>query len=154
MSFTGLNNKNNWQLVYQEYKQAVQVTPLGGYSPLPAFEVPVRLSSRILIVKTVSNIPKGKRWKWAGRLRAFQSFPTGINSQKSEVASHSLYLNRSKLLTYPELTSNFELVLSDAFWLRDLQLTIFEFTGEATTSAIDSLEEIKSKVDDIAAYGR
>lgn len=154
MSFTGLYNKNNWQLVYQEYKQAVQLTPLGGYCPLSAFEVPIRLSSKILIVKTVSNIPKGKRWRWAGRLRAFQSFPTGINSQKSEVASHSLYLNKSKLLIYPELTSNFELVLSDAFWLRDLQLTIFEFTGETTTSVVKSLEEIKSRVDDIAAYGR
>lgn len=139
-----LNNSQNWSLAYQEYKQAVQATPNGGYYPLPAFEVPITFSSKILIAKTISNIPVGKRWKWAGNLRAFQAFPNaGINSQKSEIASYSLFLNRSKLLRLPELASNFELVLSDAFWLRDLQLTIYEFTGLLTGDVTELVQDIK-----------
>jgi hypothetical protein len=70
-----LNNSQNWSLAYQEYKEAVQATPLGGYYPLPAFEVPITFSSKILIAKTVSTIPAGKQWKWAGNLRASQAFP-------------------------------------------------------------------------------
>lgn len=137
-------NAANWQLAYQEYKEATQVTPLGGYLPLPAFEIPITFDSRVLIVKTVSNIPAGKRWKWAGNLTAFQSFPNGgVNSQKSEVANHSLYLNRSKRIIYPNSISNFELVLSGAYWLRDLQLTIYEFIGEFKTYTESSLDNVK-----------
>lgn len=145
-----LNNALNWSLAYQEYKEAVQVTPQGGYTPLPAFEVPITFTTKILIAKTVSNIPTGKRWKWAGNLRAFQMFPNaGINSQKSEIANFSLNLNRSKLLVLPDLASGYELVLSDAFWLRDLQLTIYEFTGILSDSLYAMVGDIKTSVEAI-----
>ncbi|BAY15700.1 hypothetical protein NIES21_15190 [Anabaenopsis circularis NIES-21] len=142
-----LNNSQNWALAYQEYKQAIQATPQGGYYPLPAFEVPITFSSKILIAKTVSTIPAGKRWKWAGNLRAFQTFPNaGINSQKSEIQSYSLFLNRSKLLVLPEIASGYELVLSDAFWLRDLQLTIYEFTGQLDNELNQLVQSIQGDV--------
>jgi hypothetical protein len=155
MLSAALNVASNWSLVYQEYKQAEQVTVEGGYKPLPSFEIPILFSSRILIVKTVANIPVGKRWKWAGNLRAFQTFPNaGVNGQKSEIAIFSLFLNRSKLIIFPELASNFELVLSDAYWLRNLQLSVYKFTGETTDStdlmlnSIGSgLSRIESKID-------
>jgi hypothetical protein len=157
MSSAALNVASNWSLVYQEYKEAEQITVQGGYKPLPSFEIPILFSGRILIVKTVSNIPIGKRWKWAGNLRAFQSFPNaGVNSQKTEVAIFSLFLNRSKLIVVPELISNFELVLSDAFWLRDLQLTIYEFSGQISddlSALVQSVQEdvlrVESKIDAI-----
>ncbi|NJN13891.1 MAG: hypothetical protein HC836_34535 [Richelia sp. RM2_1_2] len=148
-----LNNAQNWRLAYQDYKESVQATPEGGYYPLPAFEVPILFSSKILVAKTVSNIPPRKRWRWAGSLSALQNLPVGLNTQKSEIISHSLYLNKSKLLIYPDLTSNFELILSGAFWLRDLQLTIYEFTG-VIQSTTDLLKDIEFKIDDIASYGR
>lgn len=152
MAASELNNAANWQLAYQEYKEAEQATPQGGYYPLPSFEIPITFSNRILIARTVSTIPAGKRWKWAGRLRAFQTYPNnGVNSQKSEVADYSLYLNRSKLLIFPEIANNYELVLSDAFWLRNLQLTIYEFTGEATDNLTDLTLSIQSDLARIEA---
>lgn len=152
-----LNNSQNWFLSYQDYKESMQVTPLGGYTPLPAFEVPILFSSKVLIVRTNSTIPAGKRWKWAGNLRAFQRLPNaGINSQKSEIASYSLFLNRSKLITLPEIASGYELVLSDAFWLRNLQLTIYEFTGsisdnltQLVTTVQNDILRIESKIDSL-----
>jgi hypothetical protein len=142
-----LNNSQNWSLAYQEYKESIQVTPQGGYTPLPAFEVPIIFSSRILIAKTVSNIPVGKRWKWAGNLKALQAFPNaGINSQKSEIASYSLSLNRSKLIILPEIASGYELILSDAFWLRNLQLTIYEFTGSISDNLTQLVTAVQSDV--------
>lgn len=142
-----LNNSQDWSLVYQDYKQAQQVTSEGGYLPIPAFELPVLLHSRILVAKTVSNIPAGKRWKWAGNLRANQQFPNaGVNSQPSEIAIFSLFLNRSKLLILPEVANNYQLILSDAFWLRDLQLTIYEFTGEASNEIQELIETVKTDV--------
>jgi hypothetical protein len=142
-----LSNSQNWSLAYQEYKQAVQATPQGGYFPLPSFEIPITFDHRILIAKTVSNIPAGKRWKWAGNLRAFQAFPnSGVNSQKSEVAIYSLSLNRSKLIVLPEVATNFELVLSDAYWLRDMQLTIYEFTGEFSTDLTNLVQSVRLDV--------
>ncbi|MCF2144997.1 hypothetical protein IQ276_000715 [Desmonostoc muscorum LEGE 12446] len=108
-----------------------------------------------MIAKTVSTIPPGKRWKWAGNLRAFQAFPNaGINSQKSEIAIFSLFLNRSKLLVLPEFASGYELILSEAYWLRNLQLTIYEFTGqpsdnltELVASVKDDVLRVESKID-------
>lgn len=142
-----LNNSQNWSLAYQEYKEAVQATPEGGYYPIPAFEIPITFSSKILIAKTVSTIPVGKRWKWAGNLRAFQSFPNaGINSQKSEIAVYSLFLNRSKLLVLPEIASGYELILADAYWLRNLQLTIYEFTGQLGDELSDLVQSVKGDV--------
>ncbi len=155
MPASDLNNAKNWQLVYQEYKQARPATPKGGYLPLPGFEVPITLSARTVIAKTVSNIPAGKRWKWAGKLRAYQNYPNGgVASQPSEVAAHSLYLNRSKLVILPNYANNYQLVLSDAFWLRDMQLSIYEFIGDFQGNKTDLLnqlllntEQIESKID-------
>jgi len=142
-----LNNAQDWALVYQDYKQAQQITPQGGYLPLPAFEVPILLHSKILVARTVSNIPAGKRWKWAGNLRANQQFPNaGVNSQPSEVAIYSLFLNRSKLLVLPEAANNYQLILSDAFWLRDLQLTIYEFIGEGSSETQELIETVKADI--------
>lgn len=157
-----LNNAQSWALIYQEYRQAQQVTPQGGYIPIPAFEVPTLLSSRILIAKTVSNIPAGKRWRWAGNLRINQAFPnSGVNSQPTEIIAYPLYLNRSKLLVLPETATNYNLILSDAFWLRDLQLSIYEFTGEGNSEVIELIQTVKidvlrieAKIDDISSFGQ
>lgn len=144
---TELNNAQNWALAYQEYKEAVQATPQGGYYPLPAFEIPLLFNSKILIARTVSNIPTGKRWKWGGNLRAYQTFPNaGINSQTSEIATYSLYLNRSKLLLLPEIASGYQLILADAFWLRDMQLTIYEFTGTVSDNLTTLVQTINTDV--------
>ncbi|MGB3641148.1 MAG: hypothetical protein WBA39_26745 [Rivularia sp. (in: cyanobacteria)] len=155
MPASDLNNAQNWQLVYQEYKQAKPATPKGGYLPLPGFKVPITLSARTVIARTVSNIPAGKRWRWAGKLRAYQDYPNeGVASQPSEIAAHSLYLNSSKLVIFPDYATNYQLVLNDAFWLRDMQLSIYEFVGDFQTHRTDLLnqllldtEQIKSKID-------
>ena len=155
MPVSDLNNSNNWELSYQEYKQALPATPKGGYLPLPAFEVPITFQNRVIIARTVSNIPSNKRWKWAGKLRAYQNYPNGgVGSQRSEIAEHSLFLNRSKLMIMPGLANNYELVLSDAFWLRDLQLSIYSFTGSfegVTNELLNQLlidtSRIESKID-------
>lgn len=159
---TDLNNAQNWEIIYQEYKEAQQATVEGGYLPLSAFEVPVLINSQILIVKTVSIIPQGKRWKWAGNLKAFQQLSySGLSAQSVEVANYPLYLNRSKLIAIPSNISNYQLTLSDAFWLRNLQLSIYQYTGiieddllELATNTYAKVLTIETKIDDISSYSQ
>ncbi|AFZ24774.1 hypothetical protein Cylst_2568 [Cylindrospermum stagnale PCC 7417] len=143
-----LNNSSLWHLVYQELKEAPNVTSLGGYIKLPPFEVPLLLSSRLLIVQTASTIPAFKRWKWAGYLRAFQS----IKGIKTEILQKSLDLNNAELIELPSFASTYSLILNsngEAHWLRNLQLTIYEFTGEvenAITVTRDAVLDIKELI--------
>ncbi|HLO88877.1 MAG TPA: hypothetical protein VK203_28270 [Nostocaceae cyanobacterium] len=149
----GLNNSQNWSLAFQESKEAEQITLEGGYKPLPAFEVPILLDARIVVVKTFSTIPPGKKWRFAGNLRVSQQLPLGVGGRWVELASFPLYLNRTKLVVLPAYANQYQLTLSDAYWLTNLQLTIYQFVGTISSVQIEGinpdLERIERKIDQL-----
>lgn len=137
-----LNNSSLWSLAYQEYKEQPDIYKEGGYIQMPPFDIPILFSSRLLTVKTICNIPPKRKWRFAGNFRAYQT----IKGEKTEILRNPLYLNSTKLIELPSFASSYSIVISDAGWLRNLQIIIYEFTGEVK----DAITQINTKVDELA----
>jgi hypothetical protein len=154
-----LLNQNNWNQIYEEARTAQAAMEAGGYYPIPIFEIPLALQSRVLAVRCFSSTAKFT-WRFAGNLKAQVSAPiAGINSPPLEVANIYLQLNRTKLVVLQPYVSNYNLVLENAPWLKDLKITIWEYTGaiEDTTEELIGIARVdilrvEAKIDDISNY--
>ena len=149
----------SWNQVYTEARTAVQATPQGAYIPIPAFEVPITMHSRVFVIKAICINTK-PRWRFAGNLKPRVAAPiAGINSSPVEVASFYIQLNRTKLIVLPAFVTDYNLVLETATWLKDLSITIWEYVGavEDTTEELIGVTRVdilrvEAKIDDLANY--
>lgn len=153
-----LQTAGNWRQIYDESRTAQAITEK-VFAPLSAFEVGFLFESHILAVRTLSTTAKA-HWRFAGTLS--QRFQIGTGGSASPLptvtaAERAMRLNRTALVRFEQLTSNYELVLAPPYWLRDLRLTIWEYTGSSSdtterlieTIATD-LERIESKIDAVS----
>ncbi|MBK1989048.1 hypothetical protein A0J48_016125 [Sphaerospermopsis aphanizomenoides BCCUSP55] len=151
MSLTAdLYNSSNWRLAYQTTVTAERVSEQGGYLPLPTIGLDILLDSRLLVAKTTCNIPQNKRWRWAGNFRVFGELPI-LGVPRVEVGSYPLYLNQSKLIDVPSVVTSYSFSLADAWWLTNLQLILYEFSGEVGDTLDVDLDRIETKIDEILA---
>ena len=151
-----LLNQDNWNQAYDESRIAQPATEAGGYYPIAVFEIPIVFQSRVLAVRCLSSTAKSS-WRFAGNLKPQVAAPiAGINSPPVEIASIYLQLNRTRLVVLHPYATNYNLVLENAPWLKDLRLTIWEYTGaiEDTTEELIGVARIdilrvESKIDNI-----
>lgn len=131
MTPTELQNSSKWEMVWSDSAVSEPYPPPFDdyWKPLRAFECPVLFTSRFLLVKTVCQIPEGKQWKFAGNLLVFQKYPAGLSGVKTEIKREYIPLNSSRLVQIPDVAPQYEVILRDAFWLRNLYLEIYEYTG-------------------------
>lgn len=149
----------SWNQVYTESRTAVQATPLGAHIPIPAFEIPIVMHSRVFVIKTTCVQTK-PRWRFAGNLKPRIAAPiAGIVSPPVEIASLYIQLNRTKLIVLPSFVTDYNLVLETPTWLKDLSITIWEYVGaiEDTTEELIGVTRVdilrvESKIDDISNY--
>lgn len=155
-----LKNDNNWRQAYQD-ERSVVFDDAGGYTPLPAFEVPITFDTQLLAVRTLSNNAKFT-WRFSGVLSHL--FELGDVISPLPTASHSyhrLRINRSNLIYFPNFGTDYQLIFEPYWWIKHINLTIWEYTGEITSAAEKlvaevrdtDLSRIESKVDDISTYG-
>ena len=151
-----LSNPNSWNQVYDEARVATQKEgAVYSYTPIPVFEVPFLFTSHVLVVRCLCTIPTGKKWRWAGNLKYQFSAPiAGINSPTITAAEISLKLNRTKLVKFPKIASNYQVSIGDAFWLTNLRITIWEYlpaienqTDNLIFELENNLMRIESKID-------
>jgi hypothetical protein len=151
-----LNNPNNWNQVYDEARVAAQSPgQVYSYSPIPAFEVPFLFESHVIVVRCLCTVPSGKRWRFAGNIKYQFAAPiAGINSPAITSIEIPLKLNRTKLIKFPKVANNYQVVISDATWLTNLRVTIWEYlqpvenyTDNLIFELGDDLERIESKID-------
>ena len=149
-----LSNQSYWNQVYEEFKEAKEITPGGAYYAIPAFEIPFLFSSNVIIVRPLSVKAKST-WRFAGVLA--QKFQVGTGGTAStlptvDADTLSLRLNRNKLVIFNNFKSDYELVFEPFYWMRDIRLTVWEYTGPEETLR-NAIERIEFKVDNIADYG-
>jgi hypothetical protein len=152
-----LLNPSNWNQVYDEARSAQPATPSGAYYPIPIFEIPVVLNSRVLVVRCISTTAK-TTWRFAGNLKPQVAAPVaGVISPPVEIASIYLQVNRTRLIVLQPYANNYNLVLENAPWLKDLRVTIWEYIGtvEDTTEELIGVARVdilrvEAKIDDIA----
>ena len=155
-----LKNDNNWQQVYRDSK-SVTYDAAGGYTALPAFEIPITFDKALIAVRTNSQGAKFT-WRFSGVLS--QRMQLGGGATPLPVASLSynrLRINRSTLLHFPTYDTDYELLFEPYYWIKHIDLTIWEYTGvytEFTNNLIQEIQtiqlpNIEAKLDDISNYG-
>ena len=125
-----LQSQGNWVNVYSEDRTARQVTDT-NFAPIPAFEIGFLFEAHILAVRCLSDSAK-PTWRFAGILN--QAFQIGTGGGVSPLpvvsgSSQTMRLNRSSLVQFERLTSNYQLVFEPAYWLKDIRLTVWEYRG-------------------------
>lgn len=153
-----LTSQANWLQVYDELREVERVT-LNEYNPLPKFSIPFLFDKRILSIRTNSTTAK-PYWRYAGQLTQRFQIGTGGTNTLLPVADFTrkrLNLNRTELVILPQYTSVYELLLEVPYWIEDLRLTIWEYTGpeaDSTEQLIDATREdlarVEAKVDALA----
>lgn len=154
-----LQNDSNWIQSYQEEKNVIY-DAAGGYTALPAFEIPISFDKKILAIRTNSAGAKFT-WRFSGVLS--QRLQLGGGFTPLPVASsweRRLRINRSQLLLLPLYTSNYELLFEPYPWIKNISLTIWEYIGIINDPTEDLINEIRSnelarieeRIDDLASW--
>ena len=144
----------NWNLVYEELRERKKGGISGTYVPIPAFEIPFLFTSRTIVVRPLST--KGRpTWRFAGTLA--QRFQVGSGGSASTLPTvdadvYRLRLNRTKIITFEQFKDDYQIVFEPFYWMKDIQLSIWQYEGPVVTLR-NSIETIRSKVDEISTYG-
>lgn len=151
-----LNNPLNWALVYNETKNATQLSN-GGYTPIPSFGLPIILSTPLLIVEA-ANIDAKEWWFLGCRLQ--QLLQTGVIPGEAVGQYLRIPVNRPKLVQFPPLGSDYTLRIEVPPWFERMKIAIYEYTApmpDATEQLIDEradqltldLARVESKIDNL-----
>ncbi len=150
-----LQSQGSWVQVYNEYR-AADVVVDRSFTPIPAFELGFLFESHILAVRCLSNSAK-PTWRFAGKLD--QRFQLGTGGAASPLpvvnaSSRTVRLNKSALVQFQHLTSNYQLVFEPAHWLKDVQLTVWEYRGpvsDTTEEKIDLVLDATDRIEELLA---
>jgi hypothetical protein len=128
-----LTTQSNWQQIYSENRDAVYVDSL-SYTPIPAFEVGVTLSTPVVAIRAASSKARG-HWKSAGHL--FQRFQLGTGGAANplpQVDSAQIFIpiNRVKLVQFDLWQPEYSLVYLPPYWFEQVQVQIWAYTGPIT----------------------
>lgn len=129
-----LSSGSDWALVYQETKRAAYaVAP--NYYPIPAFAIPLLLSSPILVIEA-ANID-ARPWWWLG-CRLQQVLYTGLAPSEVLGSFLNIPLNRPRLVRLPRLAPDYSLKVEIPPWFESMKISIYEYTGTVgdTTDAL------------------
>lgn len=147
--------EKNWQMVYDEVRSAMIVNAY-EFVPIPAFEIGWLFSGHILVVQA-SSITAKRHWRYAGSL--YQRLKLGSGGALSplptvDLDTRRIFFNRVGLVRFSRWTSEYELNFVPPYWLKDIRLTFWEYTGidsDNVTQALevqkDDLERIEGKID-------
>jgi hypothetical protein len=137
-----LKNDNNWQQVYTD-SRTVLYDAAGGYSPLPAFEIPLAFNSPLLIIRTLSNGAKFT-WRFSGVLS--QRFSIGNVASPVPTAAlnyNRLRINRSSMLHFPRYNTNYELLFEPYVWIKHIDLAIWTYNGAFVDKIYDQIDQVR-----------
>lgn len=137
------SNQNNWSLTWSGVKIAPDAPneSLNKYFPIEDFAIPIQFSSPIISIYLISNTDPG-RWIRGGWAK--QKITTGITGGGSPDAytqTIPLKLRQINICQFQKITTNFAVVISIPYWLRHIDITVWEYTGEITDTIEDKLIE-------------
>jgi hypothetical protein len=151
MTVLQLSNTANWFLSYPPTQTvASQPTP-GRFNSIPEITIPILFHNHIIAVLIQSETAQ-PNWHYAGLLN--QKLQLGLSLGQSNgqpetdaVEARRLYLNKTKLLRFEDLSSTFGLTFLPAKWLGDVRITIWEYTGPVPENQYEQIERVEQKID-------
>ena len=139
--------ENNWNQLYSTTLVADPVpSRVENYFPIPEFSIPIILDNRILAILAESDTAQ-QNWKYAGQAK--QVIQTGLTVGGVADTVNSVkkfYLRQISLLQFPDTAPSYTLKIKIPFWIRDLELILWEYTGPITNTYDQILTEIKEAV--------
>jgi hypothetical protein len=147
-----LGNTNNWQPIWNISKASEQMPnkPVGYSLPIEPIVVPFLLENHIIALYAESITAK-YRWKLAGKVT--KKIATGITVggavDTSSSDKRSFYLKEINLFRFTQLTSTYALEIAPMWWLSQINLTLWIYTGVNRDSVTEQLNRIELAVDEI-----
>lgn len=145
-----LQSQGSWVQVYNE-SRAASVVVDSSFTPIPAIELGFLFIAHILAVRCLSNSAK-PNWRFGGILS--QRFQLGTGGAASPLpvvnaSSRTVRLNFGALVQFQHLTTNYQLVFEPAHWLKDVQLTVWEYRGRASDTTEEKIDLLLNATDRI-----
>ena len=86
-------------------------------------------------------------WKYGGRV--FQKIFTGLTvggSAESRVGTAKIWLNEIEVIFFQKVTSTYRLVFNIPYWIRNITVSVYEYTGPIQDTVDSDLQEIKTSL--------
>ncbi len=158
--FADLQNGENWEKVYTNQAEVLRDSA-GGYQPLPEFEISGDFSEELIAIETKSDNIKYS-WKFSGVLyRRFQLGEPSNSLPRASVGYHRLRINHCHLLHFVNYGINYNIVFDPYYWLKNISLNVWKYTGKTIENTDNLIEEIKDvrlpsieeKLEHLSNYG-
>lgn len=148
-----LQSAGVWQQVYNESREGIPISEK-HHIPIPAFEIGLLFEHHILAVRCISTTAKA-HWRFAGNLS--QRFQIGTGGSTSPLpvvtaARRGLRLNRAELIRFPRLTTNYELLFEVPHWIKDMRLTVWEYSGIESDTTEETLIRIEDRMNSFGGW--
>lgn len=140
-----LQGSNNWELIY-----ANRLQKLSSASFIDPINIASELTGRYLAVGTKSLSAK-PTWFKAGYLSQYIDnvrlndgfiFP---GSTTVDLATRIIKLNQVQIVVLPNLTDSYSLFFQPVYWLTDLNVAVWQFTG-TEVDELDLLTQISNNL--------
>ena len=147
-------SESNWNLAYTSTLIAEEVPNknLRYYYPIPDFQIPVLFTSSIVGILATSTDDPGT-WRKAGYARQISSTLDPNVVPNIEIISTRLNLKKTTICFFKKTEDNYSIEVGNIpYWLRNLSLKIWEYTGaiaddDITASLIAEIKTIEDKID-------
>jgi hypothetical protein len=145
-----LQNSANWQAVWDGAFTSVKLAD-GSSEFIPPIVVPTLFESNIISVYCISQTAKPS-WSIAGNVA--RKISTGIlppdeNFESTIADVRLLRLKQFNLFRFQRLTDYYKLEIRPKYWIEDLSIYIFAYTGIDTDTVTEQLGRIEAAVDAI-----
>jgi hypothetical protein len=149
-----LGNSENWGLAFSGSFTAASAPGSGDrYIPIPEVEVPILLTSQVIAVFCQSN-QAPPRWRLGGlmNLKIQTGILTGGAFDTYPFEKKRIWLSRVTLFTLPVLTPDYSLSFDIPYWIRQISLSVYEYTGPIVDPLQVKVDSIDSQLQTLSTY--
>lgn len=146
-----LQNSSKWDRLWDYSTTAAPVPDRPGYTlEIPTIVLPFQLEGNIIAISATSTTAKPS-WRVAGRVA--KKIQTGITiggvPDVSVSDGRRLYLNQINLFRFTPLTATYALEIIPAYYLTQIGLSLWVYTGVDSDTVTNQLNRIEFAVDEI-----
>lgn len=140
-----------WELIFTGTR-SMSTAPKSLWKSLPIPEIVTDIQpiSNIVAVRASSASNPGY-WKFGGY--ASQKIVPGIAASGSSLlattSSQKIWLDRLSILFFPDLTDSYYLTFNIPYWLRQIDLSVWQYLGAVEDSTEQKLDYIQGRLDAI-----
>jgi hypothetical protein len=146
-----LQNSANWQFIWSGSSASVALAN-GSRVPMPPIQVPILLENHTIAIVCTSATARPS-WKIAGNVG--RRIQTGLGAlgvpDTTIVDGRVLRLRSPNLIRFEQLTATYVLEISPKFWLTEIDISIFAYTGIDSDTLTEQLNRIEL---DLSAFLR